>query len=733
MLSAAELAAVYGVRAGTAEARASAADGAGDDVCHFCPPVRRGDQPAWHPPAPGGGAYVSGLRVHNSLTRSKELFVPAQGRRVRWYTCGPTVYDVAHMGHARAYLTFDILRRVLEEELGYEVEYQMNVTDIDDKIILRARRNKLVRDYRAEGRPIADVRADVDAAAAAFDAKLRAKLAQLEAPLPAGASPIEADERLELLQVQRLKLEQWAETEARIAVARAGADAAALIDSALEPLAEALDARLGDSVCDQAVFEEHARRYEADFFEDMAALGVRPPTILTRVTEYVPETVAFIESIIAKGLAYESNGSVYMDIGCLRGAGHDYRKLMPAGADAETTDAQMSEGEGALGGCSSEKRSRNDFALWKASRPGEPSWPSPWGGGRPGWHIECSVMGSATFGKNMDVHAGGADLKFPHHDNELAQSEAYHGCAQWVNYFWHAGHLHIKGLKMSKSLKNFVTIKQALGAHSARQIRLMFLLQPWDKPMQYSDQTIGEARATERKLRDFFGVVKALRRDAWLGRPTAPTPAERALAGKVAAFRRRAREALLDNFNTPQLMAHILALCADVGEHVRATAKEPQSGALVCSDAAVAVTRTLRVLGVAEQDEFGLPLAGGDEGGGGSREAHVTPYADAIVKLRDQLRAHAKASKDGALLALCDGVRDDALVALGVRVEDPTGGEANSSWRLDEPEALARELDERRERQRDKERASLAQALPTKKKVHAPASRGGGGGGGGGG
>jgi cysteinyl-tRNA synthetase len=691
-----------------------------EPACAFCPPVRRGDMPAWYPPANTDPGSAVGLVVNNSLTRTKEPFVPARGRRVRWYTCGPTVYDVAHMGHARAYLTFDILRRVMEDSLGYDVEYQLNITDIDDKIILRARRNKLLADYRGAGKPLAEVQADVDAAVIAYDRKMAAKLAELSATLPAGTPSIEVDERAELLEIQQLKARQWAEAQATIDAARGAADALALIDAALEPLAERLDAQLGCTVTDQAVFESHARKYEAEFFDDMAALGVRPPTLLTRVTEYVPEIVAYIETIVAKALAYESNGSVYMDIRALQAAGHDYRKLMPAGAGAEhATEAQMQEGEGALAGGASEKRSRNDFALWKASKPGEPSWPSPWGGGRPGWHIECSAMGSATFGPNMDVHAGGADLKFPHHDNELAQSEAYHGCTQWVNYFLHAGHLHIKGLKMSKSLKNFVTIRQALEQHSARQIRLMFLMQPWDRSMQYSDQTIGEARAVERKLRDFFGQAKALRREPWLAKRTAPSAADAALIARVGAFNARARAALLDNFNTLGVMTEMLALCADAADAMRA-APEAQPGVLAVSEAAVAVTRMLRVFGVAEQDDFGLPLGGGADGadgGGGSREAHVTPYADALVKLRDSLRVHAKGAKDKELLALCDAVRDSVLCELGIRVEDPVGTATDSAWRLDAPDALRREVVEREERRRDKEQASLGTSLATKRKV----------------
>merc|ERR1719162_1738945 len=168
----------------------------------------------------------------------------------------------------------------------------------------------------------------------------------------------------------------------------------------------------------------------------------------------------------------------------------------------------MEEGEGALAAEDAEKRNPNDFALWKKSKPGEPAWESKWGPGRPGWHIECSVMATEIQGEYLDVHAGGEDLKFPHHDNEMAQSEAYCGRPQWVNYFWHKGHLSIEGLKMSKSLKNFITIKQSLEMHKARQLRMMFLMQAWDKSMNYSDQAIAMAKAEERKFKHFLGILK---------------------------------------------------------------------------------------------------------------------------------------------------------------------------------------------------------------------------------
>jgi cysteinyl-tRNA synthetase len=261
----------------------------------------------------------------------------------------------------------------------------------------------------------------------------------------------------------------------------------------------AFRSQLGATVTDPAIFRDLAAYWEGSFFDSMSALHVERPTTLTRVSEYIPEIVSFVEGIIARGLAYETNGNVWFDTAKFDGADgetgwkHTYAKLQPW---SKGNRELLEDGEGSLTE-SSGKRSASDFALWKTSKPGEPAWDSVWGKGRPGWHIECSVMASAVLGEGMDVHSGGEDLAFPHHDNEIAQSEAFHNCRQWVNYFLHTGHLHIEGLKMSKSLKNFITIDDALAKYSARQLRFAFLGTSWHARLDFKESTMEEIRATE--------------------------------------------------------------------------------------------------------------------------------------------------------------------------------------------------------------------------------------------
>lgn len=261
-------------------------------------------------------------------------------------------------------------------------------------------------------------------------------------------------------------------------------------------------------------FEELSRQFETEFFKDCESLNIRLPTVITRVSEYVPEIVAFIQKIIDNGFAYESNGSVYFNVHKYsKSDSHTYAKLDPS--KVGNMEA-LAEGEGALtaDNAPTEKTNPEDFALWKKAKEGEPRWPSPWGEGRPGWHIECSAMAASIFKEfPIDIHSGGVDLKFPHHDNEIAQSEAYYECDNWINNFWHTGHLHIDGLKMSKSLKNFTTIKEMLKTYTARQVRFMFLLHSWHVTMNYSpDASFAEATAKEKQFNEFFKNVKAVLR-----------------------------------------------------------------------------------------------------------------------------------------------------------------------------------------------------------------------------
>jgi cysteinyl-tRNA synthetase len=240
---------------------------------------------------------------------------------------------------------------------------------------------------------------------------------------------------------------------------------------------------------DQTVFTHLTKSMEDLFFADMKALNVLPPDVITRVTEYVPQIAKFVERIVDKGFAYEAEGSVYFDIAAFEKAGNHYARLKP---ESRGDKSLQEEGEGSLSKNLGGKRSAGDFALWKKSKSGEPYWPSKWGDGRPGWHIECSVMASEVLGACMDVHSGGIDLAFPHHDNELAQSEAYfcepgQGEHTWVRYFLHMGHLSIAGSKMSKSLKNFQTIQDALATtYTSRNMRIVFLLGKWNDGVEIS-------------------------------------------------------------------------------------------------------------------------------------------------------------------------------------------------------------------------------------------------------
>ncbi|GLG93420.1 Uncharacterized protein GBIM_00837 [Gryllus bimaculatus] len=621
-------------------------------------------QPVWESPKP---TAQPNLKLYNSLTRQKEVFVPQNGKRVLWYSCGPTVYDASHMGHARSYISFDILRRVLSNYFNYDVTYVMNVTDIDDKIIKRARQNYLFEKYLEKSKNLEETLRDVRSVMDRVTLNVQRttdtdKKLMFEKMLARMSNAVE-----------ELESAIKASDEAKI---KEGQEA--LLREARDPLSEWLDAEQGSTVTDNSIFSKLPRYWEAQFHQDMDALNVLRPNVLTRVSEYIPEIVSYIKKIVQNGLAYESNGSVYFDVaGFDARKNHHYAKLVP---EAYGDCKSLQDGEGDL--CISEerlseKKSPNDFALWKSSKQGEPWWESPWGKGRPGWHIECSVMASDICGSSLDIHTGGIDLRFPHHDNELAQAEAYFDNDHWVRYFLHSGHLTIAGCKMSKSLKNFVTIREALQKHTARQLRLAFLLHSWKDTLDYSASTMDMACQYERMLNEFFLTVKDLARARCTGSQLDCFqkwgPKELELIAKLRESKEAVHAALCDNVDTRTALDHIRELVAFSNIYIRDCWGSHEANSLLLNDVAGYITFLLRVFGVVPSDtSIGFPV-GAPGSTSGDLESQLMPYLSLMASFRDNVRSHARSLGAKDILLECDRLRDDSLPELGVRLEDVEG------------------------------------------------------------
>uniref|UniRef100_A0AAQ5ZZU2 Cysteine--tRNA ligase, cytoplasmic n=1 Tax=Amphiprion ocellaris TaxID=80972 RepID=A0AAQ5ZZU2_AMPOC len=633
-------------------------------------------QPSWSPPA---GTDVPQLRLYNSLTRAKEPFVPQRGNRVTWYCCGPTVYDASHMGHARSYISFDILRRTLSDYFKYDVFYCINITDIDDKIIKRARQNYLLEQYKEKKPQPAQILQDVLSARGPFQASL--------------ASTSDPDkkqmmERLDAAVADALEPLQGALESDEVA---------ALLESSKDLLADWLDKQFGSQVTENSIFSILPKYWEGEYHKDMEALNVLPPDVLTRVSEYVPEIVEFVKKIVSNGYGYESNGSVYFNTSKFDSSPqHSYAKLVP---EAVGDQKALQEGEGDLSISAdrlSEKKSQNDFALWKASKPGEPSWDSPWGKGRPGWHIECSAMAGSILGESMDIHGGGFDLRFPHHDNELAQSEAFFENDHWVRYFLHTGHLTIAGCKMSKSLKNFITIKDALAKNTARQLRLAFLMHSWKDTLDYSSNTMESAVQYEKFMNEFFLNVKDI-----LRAPTDVTgqfekweEAEVELNNSFYDRKAAVHEALCDNIDTRTAMEEMRVLVGQSNSYVasRKNAKL-RPNRLLMESIAVYLTNMLKIFGAIEgSDPIGFPVGGQDQSV--DLESTVMPYLSVLSDFRENVRKIAREQKVMELLQLCDDVRDETLPELGVRLEDHEG--LPTVVKLVDKETLLKEKEEKK-------------------------------------
>jgi cysteinyl-tRNA synthetase len=477
------------------------------------------------------------LRIHNTLTGAKEEFVPLQPGKAGMYVCGVTVYDLCHVGHARAGVVFDTIYRHLKHR-GYDVTYVRNFTDIDDKIIKRA----------------------------------------LEENTP------------------------WTRV---------------------------------------------TEKYIAAFYEDMDRLNLERPTFEPKATEHIEDMLSLIEALIRQGKAYALEGDVYYAVKSFAG----YGRLSGKNIDDLMAGARVDVDE--------RKRDPLDFALWKKSKPGEPFWGSPWGQGRPGWHIECSAMSARFLGETFDLHGGGRDLIFPHHENEIAQSCGATGQPP-VRIWIHNGFVNINKEKMSKSLGNFFSIRDILKIYHPEALRLFLLSSHYRSPIDFNDQSLDEAEKTLDRFYEFFaGAEKILGAD----RP--------ASAPVLHPLDRKTAEAMDDDFNTAVALAcmieelrYLNALRSDLTQ-----ARETPAKRADLASGAEALRAAGRRLGLFYRDPEQYKS---EQKSKKSAALNLdTEKIDALIAERTQARA----AKDWARADRC---RDD-LVRMGVVLEDTAQG---TLWKI---------------------------------------------------
>lgn len=474
------------------------------------------------------------ILIYNTLTQSKERFLTREEGKVCMYVCGITPYDVLHVGHARTFVVFDVIRRYLEYR-GYEVFHVQNITDIDDKIINRA--------------------------------------SEL------GISP-----------------------------------------------------------------RELAERQIADAEVDMRALGLLKPHVEPRVTEHIHEIIEMVRVLVERGYAYRVDGDVYFDVSKFPRYGRlskqDLSSLI-AGARVEV-----------------DERLKNplDFALWKAAKSGEPFWDSPWGRGRPGWHIECSAMSLKYLGSGFDIHGGALDLVFPHHENEIAQSEAYTGESPFVRYWVHSGLVTVGGKKMAKSLGNFVRLRDALQEYGKDALRLAFLSVHYRSPMDYSDERIKQAKAALERISTFIAAANSLMQHRT--RSEATTTIVEKLIEEREHFLRSFHDAMEDDFSTAQAIGELFEFVKAANTIVGdlSVIGLPQNAAEEIKRCVDAVKETLGILGI----DVPPAIVTGD----------VEPLIEILVDVRQMLRQR----RD---FELADLIRE-RMKELGIILEDTPSG---TRWR----------------------------------------------------
>ncbi len=416
------------------------------------------------------------------------------------------------------------------------------------------------------------------------------------------------------------------------------------------------------------MFTLFVKGMENDFWNDMDSIGVKRPTTVTRVTEYMDKMITYIETLEEQGFAYESNGSVYFDTIEYAERGFELRPLHVYSID-EAHDQDYS----------SDKKHPHDFALWKKSKPGELSFDSKWGKGRVGWHLECSVMATDVLGDVIDIHSGGIDLIFPHHQNEILQANAHSNNPdhKWVNYFLHSGHLNIDGCKMSKSLKNFITIKDYLkNVGTAQQLRLLFLMHKWDKPLDYNMDTIEGAQWIDKRFQEFYDHLVFTLKDEHV------VPDDN--NGKHGQFVIYLDElianidrALRDNFDTSSVVKYLQASVTEVYKYIESS---PFNLQLV--EAYFDYFKQITTM-------FGLSFTRNSENESKSQSQDIDKYIELGIDLREDVRKivmkYKKQIPKEAMkefFQVLDGFRDVKLAELGIQLQDRAGDKKTKYVRI---------------------------------------------------